>query len=410
MSKLSVRDLEVSGKKVLVRVDFNVPFDGDGHITDATRIEAAIPTIEYLLKNNAAVILMSHLGKSAFEASSKLTLAPCAKFLSGRLKNRLIMAPDCIGHQVETMADQLLPGEVLLLENLRLHRAEEFPDEDPDFAKQLASYGNCYVNDAFGTAHRKHSSTYYVPKFFPGKAAAGLLMEKELQFLTQLLENPKKPFCVLLGGAKVSSKIGVIKSLVNKVDALLIGGAMSYTFFYALGKKIGSSLYEKEMKGVALEIIEECKKKNVRLVLPVDCVATDKCSHEGKPQVIDMSGEGIPDGLQGVDIGPKTIELFDSVLKTAGTILWNGPMGVFEIKKFAIGTESMAKTLAQSKAVTVVGGGDSVAALNAIDLEDQITHVSTGGGSTLEFLEFGTLPGVEALSEARPGAALRELL
>lgn len=399
MSKLSVKDLQVAGKKVLMRVDFNVPLNANSTISDATRIEETLPSIRYLLDRGASLILMAHLGNPRGMPNPRMSLQPCAKFLRGLLAIDIQMAPDCIGHKVRELVDKLQPKQVLLLENMRFHRAEEHPDEDRDFAKQLAAYGDYYVNDAFGSAHRKHSSTYTVASYFPGRAAAGFLMEKEINTLTDLLLNPKRPFYALIGGAKVSSKIGIIKALTKHVDALCIGGGMSYTFLKAMGVEIGNSLCEEEMIPIAIEIIDLCKKRNMRLLFPVDAVVAKEDSSDACVQVVALD-KGIPKGFQGLDIGTKSIAQFKDALKNAKTIFWNGPLGVFEIEKFAHGTKEMAQALADSSAITVVGGGDSIAALNRMDIISKITYVSTGGGATLEFLEFGTLPAIEVLSEA----------
>lgn len=397
MSKLFIEDLGIKGKKILMRVDFNVPLDDDHNIIDATRIEATIPSIRYVLDQGGSLILMSHLGRPKNEYDADLSLKPCALELSRILNRDVKMAPDCIGSKVKDMVDKIKPGDIILLENLRFHRAEEFPDEDPEFAKTLASYGDAYVNDAFGTAHRKHSSTYTVAKYFPGKAAAGYLMEKEIRFLGEALNNPKRPFYALIGGAKVSSKIGVLKALLNKVDGLIIGGGMSYTFLKAQNFEIGNSLLEADLVSLAKEIIIKANEKKVELLLPIDAVIAEECTSQAKTQIVDIK-EGIPKGFQGLDIGPKTIELFTNALKKGKTILWNGPVGVYELDPFAKGSLAMANAIASTNATTIVGGGDSVALINAAEMEDKITHISTGGGATLEYIELGSLPGIDALS------------
>lgn len=393
MQKLFIEDLKVEGKKVLMRVDFNVPLDEMKNITDATRIEATLPSIDYVLKNGGSLILMSHMGRPNGAYNPDFSLAPCAKFLSGVLKKPVQMAPDSIGHVARDMALKLKKGEILLLENLRFHIAEEKP-VDGAFAKELASLGDLYVNDAFSVCHRKHSSIYTITQFFPGKAAAGYLLAKEMKILEDLLSNPKRPFHVLIGGAKISSKIGVLKSLLKSVDTLLIGGGMSYTFLKAKGIGVGNSLVENDFLDIAKEILHSGKK----IILPIDAVIADRIEDDATIRTIDLVND-IPENFIGLDIGPKTSEFFTNILKEAQTILWNGPVGVFELDKFSKGTMRVAHAIADSKAVTVVGGGDSVAAINEADVFDKITHVSTGGGAMLEFIEKGTLPGIEALSE-----------
>lgn len=395
MPKLFIEDLPIEGKRVVMRVDFNVPLDSDLNVVDATRIEAAMPSIKYVIDHGGALVLMSHLGRPRNEPITALSLAPVAKVLSALLGRPVQMASDCIGHQVREMAGNLNAGDVMLLENLRFHRAEEHPEDDPEFAKELAGYGDFYVNDAFGTAHRKHSSTYTITEHFPGKAAAGFLLEKEIKFIGETLSNPKRPFYALLGGAKISSKIGVIKSLLQKVDKLFIGGGMAFTFFKAKNIPIGHSLCEEELVPVAKELLASGGDK---ILLPVDCIAATECSEDVSTHLFDMS-LGIPESYEGLDIGPKTISYYTKTLGDAATILWNGPFGVYEIEKFAKGTNAIAQTLAASPAVTVAGGGDIIAALNGAGLADKITHISTGGGATLEYIEFGTLPCIEALSD-----------
>lgn len=398
MTKLFIEDLLIRDKKILMRVDFNVPLDADLNVIDATRIEASLPSIRYVLKNGGALILMSHLGRPHNMPSKAFSLAPCAKVLSAILNQNVIMAHDCIGHQVEEMVKKLNPKEILLLENLRFHRGEEYPEEDPDFAKKLASYGNCYINDAFGTAHRKHSSTYTIAGYFPGNAAAGYLLEKEIRFLGNTINNPNRPFHTIVGGAKVSSKIGVLKSILAKVDTLLIGGGMAYTFLQAQGKNVGNSLVEKDFIPMAKEILFEAKERGVNLLLPEDAVIASQCSNTAPSRVVSMD-EGIPEGFQGYDIGPRTIQSFNRCLEQAKTVLWNGPVGVYEVDSFAKGSFAIAKIMSQLKALTIVGGGDSIAIVNAAEVADKISHISTGGGATLEYIEYGTLPGIEALSE-----------
>lgn len=398
MAKLGLQDLDLKGKKVLVRVDFNVPLNKEGTVADDTRIKESLPSIQYILKAGGSVILMSHLGRPKGTPDKQFSLAPCAKVLSSLLGKPVLMAGDCIGPQIETMARNLKPGEVLLLENLRFHAAEEKPSLDPSFAKKLASLGDVYVNDAFGTAHRNHSSTVAIAQYFPGKSAAGLLMQKEIAALSTLL-NPKRPFYAIIGGAKISTKMGVLKSLVGKADSIFIGGGMAFTFLLAQGIKIGNSIHEDDQVSAAKEFLEECQKKNILCRLAKDLVIADKFE-EGAQSKIVGADQGIPEGWQGMDIGPKTIEEWEQNLKKAKTIFWNGPLGVFEFPRFARGTEQIAKTLASLKgATTIVGGGDSVAAINRLRLAEAFTHVSTGGGASLEFIEFGSLPGIDALSE-----------
>ncbi|PJD96347.1 MAG: phosphoglycerate kinase [Parachlamydia sp.] len=396
---LSINQIPLKGKKVLLRVDFNVPLDQEGTITDDSRIKASLPSIQYILDQGGSVILMSHLGRPKGKASPEYSLDPCAKRLATLIGKPVCMAPDCIGPAVEELARSLKPGEILLLENLRFHEGEEHPEKDPAFVKKLAALGEIYINDAFGTAHRAHASTTEIARYFPGKAAAGFLLTKEVRFLGEALLNPKRPFYAIVGGAKISTKIGVLESLLKKVDALLIGGGMAYTFFKAQGIPIGQSIHEDEFLSKAQAILALAKKQNIRLVLPVDVVVTDSAAKPSYAKTISISA-GIPDGSEGVDIGPKTIEAFTSILNNAATILWNGPLGVFEVEAFAQGTDAIAQAVANSHATTIVGGGDSVAALQKSHLSAHITHLSTGGGASLEYIEYGTLPGIEALRQA----------
>lgn len=400
IEKLKIQDLDLQGRKILIRVDFNVPLDKELNIIDDTRIRAALPSIIYALQQGAALILLSHLGRPKEKTSPEFSLAPCARRLSELLGRPVIMASECIGHTVENMAKHLQPGQVLLLENLRFHRGEEYPDEDPSFAPSLSKLGDIYINDAFGTAHRTHSSTTTIAKFFPNKSAAGFLLQKELEFLGNLLLNPKRPFVAILGGAKISTKMGVIKALLNKVDALLIGGAMSYTFLKAQGIPIGDSLYEEEFLPKAKELLDVCKKKKIHFLLPVDHIIAEKSSKNSKAKIT-KNKEGIPSGWQGMDIGPETIKIFTEELKNAATIFWNGPLGVYETPPFDQGTQEIARFISQLSSISVVGGGDLVAALQNLHLTEKITHISTGGGASLEFIEFGTLPGIEALSSKK---------
>jgi len=393
MNKKTVRDIELKGKKVLVRVDFNVPMDEEGKITDENRIKGAMPTIRYLQEQGARVILCSHLGRPKGEFNLKYSLAPVARRLSELLGQDVKMAKDVIGEDARRLAASLKDGEVMLLENLRFHKEEE--KNDPDFAKSLASLADLYVNDAFGTAHRAHASTEGVAHFLP--AVSGFLIEKELQFMGKALENPDRPFVAILGGAKVSDKLGVINNLLEKVDTLIIGGGMAYTFAVAQGGKVGDSLLEKERVGYAKEMLEKAKQRGVKLLLPEDAVAADKFDNGAKTKIVPTND--IPDGWQGLDIGPKTRETFAKAIKGAKTVVWNGPMGVFEMPAFAEGTRAVAQALADSGATTIVGGGDSAAAVAQMGFADRISHISTGGGASLEFLEGLVLPGVAALND-----------
>ncbi|MDR2514873.1 MAG: phosphoglycerate kinase [Christensenellaceae bacterium] len=392
MSKKTIEDIAVSGKRVLVRCDFNVPLDG-GTITDETRITAALPTIQYLLKNKARVILCSHLGRPKGEFKAEFSLAPVARRLTALLGQEVALAADVIGQSAQKLSASLKDGEVMLLENVRFHKEEEKNDEA--FSKALASLADVYVNDAFGTAHRAHASTEGVAKFLP--AVAGYLIGKELSVMGKALEDPIRPFVAILGGKKVSDKIGVINNLLEKVDSILIGGAMSYTFSAAQGGKIGKSLLEADKVELAASLIKKAQEKGVKLLLPVDTVCADAFSNDANISV-HAAGQ-IPDDLEGLDIGPETIELFAAEIAKAKTIIWNGPMGVFEMPKFAVGTVGVAKAMAEnSGAVTIIGGGDSAAAVEQLGFADKMSHISTGGGASLEFLEGIELPGVAALN------------
>jgi len=395
MPKLTVQELPVQGKRVLVRVDFNVPLNKDGSIADDTRIREAIPTIQNILDRGGSVILMSHLGRPKSKNDLQFSLGICAKRLSQLISAPVFFAPDCIGKEVEKMAQELKSGQVLLLENLRFYPAEENPSSDPAFARQLAQLADFYVNDAFGTAHRAHSSTAAICQFFPGKAALGLLMQKELSFFEPLIENPKRPFFAIIGGAKISTKLGMLKKLAGKVDALFIGGGMTYTFLKAQGIEIGDSIYEEALLPDAAEFLKNCP---APLYLPSDLVVADAL-REGAAHKTIRAKEGIPKGWQGMDIGAETMQAWEAKLKPAATVFWNGPLGVFEISPFEKGTEEIAKTLASMSAATIVGGGDSVAAIHKLNLSKNFTHLSTGGGAALEYLEFGHLPGIDAVSE-----------
>lgn len=402
MAKLFIEDLDIKGKRVLMRVDFNVPLK-EGSVADATRIEASLPSIRYVLDKGGALILMSHLGRPKGKKNPEFSLSPVAKELEKLLGRPVLLAIDCIGEEVKKTVNALKPGDVLLLENLRFHRAEEHPDEDPAFAQKLASLGTLYVNDAFGSSHRKHSSTYTVPGLFPGKAAAGYLLELEIRFLGEALTNPKRPFYALLGGAKISTKIGVVNSLVKKVDRLLLGGGMAYTFLKAQGYEIGKSLVEDDQLPLAKEIL---KLYGNKILLPIDCVAATESNEKAKIEIFPFP-EGIPSDYEGVDIGPQTRELFKQSLKDGKTILWNGPFGIYEIDRFAEGTLDLVHEVAGLNATTIIGGGDLIAAVKKGGFSDKIAHLSTGGGATLEYIEHGTLPGIEVLSEKKESAKPR---
>ena len=391
-SKKTVQDVDVHGKKVLLRCDFNVPQDKEtGAITSDKRIVAALPTIRYLLENGAAVIACSHLGKPKGERKPELSLAPVAKRLSELLDRPVLFAADTVGPDAKAKAAALKPGEILLLENTRFEPGET--KNDPALAKELASLAELFVSDAFGTVHRAHASTVGVASYLP--AVSGFLVAKELEVMGRALDDPKRPFVAVLGGAKVSDKINVINNLLNKADTIIIGGGMAYTFAKAKGGSIGQSLLEADKQEYALEMIAKAQEKGVRLLLPVDTLAAKEFSPDAEPVAVDAMA--IPDDMQGLDIGPKTVELFCNAVKGAGTIVWNGPMGVFEFDAFAGGTRAMAQALAESGAVTIVGGGDSAAAVEQLGFADRITHISTGGGASLEFLEGLELPGVACL-------------
>ena len=392
-NKKTIEDIDVSGKKVLVRCDFNVPLDENKNITDETRINAALPTIKYLLEHKAAVILCSHLGRPKGEFNMKYSLAPVAKRLSEKLGFEVKLAKDVIGPDAKKLAAEVKPGEAVLLENVRFHAEEE--KNDPAFAKELASMADIYVSDAFGTVHRAHASTAGVAQYLP--AVAGFLIGKELNFLGKAVTNPERPFVAILGGAKVKDKIGVITNLIEKVDTLLIGGGMAYTFMKATGGEIGNSLCDEERLGLALELLDKAKAKGVKLLLPVDNVCGKEFNNDTE-QMVCESGK-IPEGWEGLDIGPKTVELFSKEIKAAKTVVWNGPMGVFEMPNFAKGTLAIATAMAESDATTIIGGGDSAAAVTQMGLAGKMSHISTGGGASLEFLEGKTLPGVAALND-----------
>ena len=391
MNKKTVKDIDLKGKKVFVRCDFNVPMDKEQNITDNTRIKAALPTIKYLLEQDCKIILASHLGRPKGEVKPEFSLKPVAKELSRLLDKEVIMANDVIGEDATSKAENLKEGEIMLLENVRFHREET--DNDPEFAKKLASMAEIFVNDAFGAAHRAHASTAGIADYLP--AVSGFLIEKELTVLGNAINNPERPFMAILGGAKVSDKIGVIDSLLDKVDTLMIGGGMAYTFFKAQGYNVGNSLCEVDKTGLALEAMEKAKQKGVKLLLPVDT----KVGKEFKPDTESktVAWTEIPDDWEGFDIGEKTIAMFKEELKNAKTVIWNGPLGLFEFDQFAIGTNEIAKALSELDATTIIGGGDSGAAVEKAGLADKMTHISTGGGASLEFLEGKKLPGIECL-------------
>lgn len=395
MNKMTIRDIDVSGKRVLVRVDFNVPMDQVGNITDDTRITAALPTIQYLREQGAKIILASHLGRPKGKVNPQFSLAPVAKRLSELILAGVAMAPDCVGAEVEKMAAKLQNGELLLLENVRFHKEEEA--NDTGFAKQLSQIAEVFVNDAFGTAHRAHASTAGIATYLP--AVAGFLLEKELNFLGKALANPGRPFVAIIGGAKVTDKIGVIKNLLNKVNTLIIGGGMANTFLKAQGCHTGKSLVEEDKVALAAELIEQAHRRGVNLLLPTDVVVADHFAADScfRTVLVDQ----IPDDWMALDIGPATVIAYKNAVKDAKTIVWNGPMGVFEFDKFARGTQAVAQAVAECDGISIVGGGDSIAAIEKAGLADKITHISTGGGASLEFLEGKELKGVTALQDKK---------
>ena len=396
MPKLSIRDLSLEGKRVFVRVDFNVPLSESGEITNDTRIRQTLPTLEYALGHGARLILASHLGRPKGKPNPKMSLAPVAKHLSSLLRCPVAFASDCVGPDAEQPAASLRNGELLLLENLRFHPGEEA--NDPGFSRQLGRMADCYVNDAFGSAHRAHSSTAGITEFVSA-AAAGFLMEKELEYLTKATSHPERPYAALLGGAKVSDKIAVIQNLLPLVDALLIGGAMAYTFLRAKGEQTGKSLVEEDKLDLAKNVLAEVEKKRYRLLLPVDHVIAAKLDAAAETRTVDGSATPIPSDCMGLDVGPETVKLFVAEIAKAKTVIWNGPMGVFEVEPFAQGTLGLAKALASMNGTSIVGGGDSIAAVSQAGVAERITHVSTGGGASLEFLAGKKLPGVEALTD-----------
>ena len=394
MSKKTVRDIDVQEKKVLVRCDFNVPMDENKNITDNRRIVGALDTIKYLLENNAKVILCSHLGRPKGEVNPKYSLAPVAAELSKLLGKEVKLAKDVVGEDAVALTSNMNNGEIVLLENVRYEAGEEKNDEE--LSKKFASLAEIYVNDAFGTAHRAHSSTTGVASFLP--AVSGFLIEKELKFLGSALETPERPFVAILGGAKVSDKIGVIDSLLEKVDTLIIGGGMAYTFFKSMGYEVGNSLCELDKLDLAKDLMAKAEAKGVKLMLPVDNKVGKEFKEDTESKVV--ASDAIPADWEGFDIGPKTIEIYAEELKNAKTVVWNGPLGLFEFEQFAVGTNSIAKILSEVEATTIVGGGDSAAAVEKAGLAPKFTHISTGGGASLEFLEGKKLPGIEALLDA----------
>ena len=397
MNKKTVKDLNVEDKKVLVRVDFNVPLSKDGNhtISDDTRIKAALPTIDYLLENNAKVILMSHLGRPKGEANPEFSLKPVAEWLENHYGEKFHFLPSdvVVDEKVKEEVEKLENGNLALLENTRYVKGET--KNDPEFAKELSSLADLFVNDAFGTSHRAHSSNVGVANNL--ESAVGFLIQKEIEIMGKALENPERPFVSILGGAKVSDKIGVIENLISKVDYILIGGGMAYTFLKAQGKEIGKSLLEEDKMDLSLELIKKAEVNNVKILLPKDVVIADEIKEDAETEIVDI--DNIPTDKEALDIGPKTAKEYADIIKKAKTVVWNGPMGVFEVKVFANGTNEVAKALADSSATTIVGGGDSALAIEEAGYKDKITHVSTGGGASLEFLEGKTLPGIDCIDE-----------
>ncbi|MBI2503270.1 MAG: phosphoglycerate kinase [Candidatus Latescibacteria bacterium] len=396
MKRKTLEDIQVAGKRVLVRVDFNAPLDDRLHITDDTRLQAALPTLEHLLDQGAALVLMSHLGRPKGKRLPQMSLKPVAERLGQLLGRPVQLAPDCVGPEVERLAGGLRPGQVLMLENLRFHPEEE--KNDPEFARQLAALGEIYVDDAFGSAHRAHASTEGVARHLAVRAS-GLLMEREIQYLRDAVQQPRRPFVAVLGGVKVSGKIELIENLLNKVDALLIGGAMAYTFFKAMGLEIGNSLLEAERVEVARQTLARAEERGVQLLLPVDCVVADRFAADAQTRVV--ARQEIPAGWLGMDIGPQTRQLFTAQVSGAGMVIWNGPLGVCEMAPFAEGTRQVAQALARASAergtLSIIGGGDTAGAIAQLGLSGQMTHVSTGGGASLECLSGLVLPGVAVL-------------
>jgi len=394
MNKLTIKDISLKGKKLLIRVDFNVPLDESGNITDDIRIQAALPTIKYALEQGAALILMSHLGRPKGEVKPEFSLKPASKRLGELLSKDVKQLNDSIGDEVKSAISAIKPGEVIMLENLRFHKEEK--KNDPDFAKELASYGDVYCNDAFGTAHRAHASTAGVTQYL--ESCAGFLLQKEIEYIGGTLENPKRPFVAILGGAKVSDKIPIIDNLLNKVDKILIGGGMAYTFLKTQGKTIGNSKLEEDSLKIAKASLIKAKEKGIEILLPIDHLIVENIDPAAN---VEVCGEDIPDGKIAVDIGPETIKLFSTALDDAQTVIWNGPSGIFEMDAFSKGTEAIARKLTKINAVTIIGGGDTAAAVKKFGLENKMSHISTGGGASLEYLEGKVLPGIAALTEKK---------
>lgn len=393
MNKKSIKDIDIKGKRVIMRVDFNVPLDSDLKITDDSRIQKSLETIKYIVSNHGKLILMSHLGRPKGEVNPKLSLKPVAKRLSELLGKPVKVLGDCIGQEVSSEVKKMSEGDIILLENLRFHKAET--KNDPEFAKELASLGEVFVNDAFGTCHRAHASTEGITHYL--ESAAGFLVQKEIEYFEQVLTSPKKPLIFILGGAKVSDKIPVIENMMRKADAILIGGAMAYTFMKAKSISIGSSRLEEEMLDTAKKILKLAAESGVKIILPVDHVVTESIENPSGAKTTDS--ETIEEGWMGVDIGPETIKLFSDKIKDAGTIIWNGPVGIFEIDEFSKGSESLAQAIGNSGAISVIGGGDTAACVVKFSLSGKMSHISTGGGASLEYLEGKVLPGVAALSD-----------
>lgn len=395
MNKMSIEDMDIKGKKVIARVDFNVPLDENGNVTDDKRIRGALPTIKYIIENGGKLILVSHLGRPKNGPEAKFSMKPAAERLSQLLGKEVILAADVIGEDAKAKAENLKEGEILMLENVRFHKEET--KNDPEFAKELASMADVFCNDAFGTAHRAHASTAGLADYLP--SCCGFLIKKELDVMGKALENPERPFVAILGGAKVSDKISVIENLLDKVDTLIIGGGMAYTFFKAKGHSVGTSICEDDKVELAKSLLKKAEEKNVNMLLPVDTVVGKEFKADTEYKVVPTNS--IPDGWMGLDIGPETIEKFSEAIKGAKTVVWNGPMGVFEFENFAVGTKKIAEALAQSGATSIVGGGDSAAAVEQLGFADKITHISTGGGASLEFLEGKELPGIAVLNEKK---------
>ncbi len=394
----SIQNADISNKTVLLRVDFNVPIDENGKITDAKRIRETLPTINYLLSKNAKIVIMSHFGRPKGTKNVKYSLKPVADYISTIIAVPTIFINDCIGEQVQKAIADSPSGSITILENVRFYKEEE--ENDTGFAEQLSKNGDVYINDAFGAAHRAHASTVGIAAFFPNNRFAGILMEKELTILKLVLENPKKPFVAVIGGSKISGKIDVIENLLQQCDSIIVGGGMMFTFLRSMGYNTGTSLVEEDKIELASELIQKAKDNNVSLVLPLDVRTNSEFSNNRTAEIYDCTS--IPEGQMGLDIGPKTEKLFSSIIKEAGTVLWNGPMGVFEFSHYEYGTKSIAEAIVlatKNGALTVIGGGDSAAAIHKFGLEKEVTHVSTGGGATLEYLEGKELPGVAALSD-----------